>query len=144
MTLFFLKLFPSHDPGSRMNPHREGFIEFIFLLVFILIIVFAISSAFKWIEDKRKQFKEEQGHVIGVISSIETTIEEPFIHSEGNIKFTTSVRERTLFKFEDGRVKKVIGVPKEPVPIGEEIAVTWTIYDILREVVDAEEYRSRK
>jgi hypothetical protein len=57
---------------------------------------------------------------------------------------TLDITDRTRITFEDGRSKELLGMPKDSVPKDKDVVVIWAKYDLLLEIVDAEEYKKRE
>lgn len=107
------------------------------------IFMLKIEGAKEMAKEYQKALSTPYGHAIGKVKSVETWKAEKFVHKEGNATLTLDITDRCKVTFEDGRTKEMLGMPKEAIPTGKEIAIVWAKYDLFLEAVDAEEFRKR-
>jgi hypothetical protein len=105
--------------------------------VFVLRMSVVLDTASKY----QKDMTTPHGYVIGKVKTVESWKGEPVVHKDGNLTIILDERDRTKVTFEDGRSKELLGLPKEPISIGKEVAIVWAKYDIFLEAVDAEDKR---
>lgn len=102
-----------------------------------------LEQAKEMVKTYQKDLTTEAGHVIGRVKTVETWKAEKFVHKDGDATFTLDITDRTKVIFEDGRTKELLGMPKEPIPTDKDVVVVWAKFDLLLEVVPAEEYKKR-
>lgn len=126
----------------------EALADAMIFLVPVAIFIGLFAMRFQYAQEMAKelshQLSTEQGHIIGTVAEIETWEEENFESKKGNMTVTLEIRDRTRLTFTDGRSKELLGIPKEEVPKDKEVAVTFAAYNVLLEIMDADEYRSRE
>lgn len=112
--------------------------------IFALFFMLRVEQAKQIAQDYHKDLTTPAGHVIGKVKSVETWQTEKFVHKEGNLTLTLPITDRCKITFVDGRSKEFLGMPKEAVPTDKEVAIVWARFDLLLEVVDAEEFKKRE
>lgn len=110
-----------------------------FLIVLTSNVEWAKKTGNEWLE----RSKTPAGYMTGKVTNVKTWQEEDFKHKEGNMTLTLPIRDRCEITFSDGRTRKFVGMPKDTVPTDKEITIIWGGFDILLEVVDAEEFKKR-
>lgn len=114
------------------------------IVALIMILFFAsIESAQKTATNWFEKSKTPQGYVTGKVANVKTWQEDDFKYKEGNLTLTLPIKDRCEVTFSDGRSKKFVGMPKDTVPTDKEVTFVWAGFDILLEVVDAEEFKKR-
>ena len=123
-----------------------GFLLMIVLMVGVIggLFFLRLEQAKEMVKTYQKDLTIEAGYVIGRVKTVETWKAEKFVHKDGDVTFTLDATDRTKVIFEDGRTKELLGMPKEPIPTDKDVAIIWAKFDLLLEVVPAEEYRKRK
>jgi hypothetical protein len=119
-------------------------IPLVMVVVFVLLTMLRFEQAKQVVQDYQKDLNTPYGHVIGKVKSVETWQAEKFVHKEGNLTLTLPITDRCKITFVDGRTKELLGMPKEAVPTDKEVAIVWARFDLLLEVVDAEEFKKRE
>jgi hypothetical protein len=144
------------DIGDSMNRQEESpaeaFADAIGMVAKLILTFGVIGGIFylrvTTLQNAAKEFQEEVGkpigHLIGRVDKVETWTEDKFTTKEGGLQVTLEITDRTRITFDDGRSKEFLGIPKETVPTDKDVAVVWTKYNILIEIVDAEEYKGRE
>lgn len=112
--------------------------------IFVGVFMLRMEQAKHIVEDLQHDLTTEQGHLVGRVKTVETWKAERFVEKQGNMTLTLDITDRTRITFEDGRSKEFLGMPKEAVPKDKDVVIIWAKYDVLLEVVDAEEYKKRE
>lgn len=132
---------------ERLSP-LEALAEAMFFLFILAIPIGMFALKFQQAQtmatELSQELSTEKGHIFGTIEEIETWEEGDYKSKVGGMTLTLQIKDRTRFTFKDGRSKEVLGIPETEVPKDKEVAVTWAAHGVLREVIDAEEYRSRE
>lgn len=123
-----------------------GFLLFPLLMiaVFVGLFMLRMEQAKEIVKDLKHNLETPAGHLTGRVKTVETWKAEKFVDKQGDMTLTLDITDRTRITFEDGRSKELLGIPKEAVPKDKDIVIIWAKYDILLEVVDAEEYKKRE
>ncbi len=136
---------------ERLSPTEAAAEAFLFMLKMFLMIGVVVGIfylRYEALKDAVEDFSDEVGkpvgHLVGRVEKVETWDGGDYVEKDGNMTLTLGIKDRTRITFEDGRSKEFLGIPKEPVPKDKDIVVVWTKYNILLEIVDAEEYKQRE
>lgn len=136
------------DQQNNQGSVADGFGTAAFVLAILgivfLVFLLRVETAKKLAEDYTKDLTTPRGHLIGKVAKVETWKAEPFQHKENGGTLTLEITDRCRITFTDGRSKELVGMPKETVPTDKEVAVVWARFDILLEIVDAEEFKKRE
>jgi len=136
----------------KLPPPAEAFADAIGCLLFPLLMIAIFVGMFMFrveqVKEVAKDYSEKmttpKGHMIGRVKSVETWKDEKFVEKQGNVTITLNITDRTRVVFEDGRSKELLGVPKEAIPKDKDVVIIWAEYDLLLEVLDAEEFKKRE
>lgn len=114
------------------------------ITIFGLIFMLRVEQAKELVKDLQHDMTTPSGHLTGRVKTVETWKAEKFVDKQGDMTLTLDITDRTRITFEDGRSKELLGMPKEAVPKDKDVVIIWAKYDLLLEVVDAEEYKKRE
>jgi hypothetical protein len=114
-----------------------------FAVLIGLLVVLPIASQLESAKELTKDLAEPHSYLIGKVKSVETRQAEDYTEKQGNMTLTITIKDRTLITFQDGRSKEFLGVPKEPISTEKEVAIVFNKYNVILEIVDAEEYKKK-
>jgi hypothetical protein len=138
--------------AEKQESAAEAFADAIGCLIFPLLMIAVFVGIFMLRVEQVKQIAKDlkhdmttpAGHLTGRVKTVETWKAENFTEKQGDMTLTLDITDRTRITFEDGRSKELLGMPKDAVPKDKDVVVVWAKYDLLLEIVDAEEYKKRE
>lgn len=114
-----------------------------FAVMFGLMIVLPIMGQLESYKELSKDLEEPHSYIIGKVKSVDTRQAEDYTEKQGNMTLTINIKDRTTVTFQDGRSKEFLGVPKEPISTEKEVAIVFNKYNVILEILDAEEYKKK-